>query len=519
MNLSDFERYRASGYTRIPLSCELVADLDNPLSVFMKLADEPYTFLFESVQGGEKWGRYSIIGLPARKIIRIRANNVSISEDELEIENFDVDDPLQWIEQYQTEFKVPDVAGLPSITGGLVGYFGYDTVRYVEPRLGANPHPDPIDNPDILLMVTDALVVFDNLGGKLTVIVLVDPSEPEARLDGLKRVAELHARLRAPLPDRAVSHTVSAVTEDDFESGFTETGYKAAVKRIIDYITQGECMQVVLSQRLVVPFEAPPLDLYRALRTLNPSPYMFYLDLGDHHVVGASPEILVRLEEGEVTVRPLAGTRPRGSTDAADKANEESLLADPKELAEHLMLIDLGRNDIGRIAQTGSVQVTDQFSIERYSHVMHIVSNVVGKLKQGMSPMDVLRATFPAGTLSGAPKVRAMEIIQELEPVKRGVYSGAVGYLSWNGNMDTAIAIRTAVIKNRQLNVQAGAGIVYDSDPESEWQETHSKARAIFRAVTMAQAGMDTRPAMFDELDEVSENSSDEPTSDAGRGI
>lgn len=519
MNPSDFERYRAKGYTRIPLSCELVADLDNPLSVFMKLADEPFTFLFESVQGGEKWGRYSIIGLPASKIIRVRANNVSITQDDVELQNFDVDDPLGWIEQYQTQFKVPEIDGMPRITGGLVGYFGYDTVRYVEPRLGPNPHPDPIDNPDILLMVTDALVVFDNLGGKLTVIVLVDPSEPDARLSGLRRLAALHSRLRAPLPCKATTHTATAVTEDDFESGFTESGFKAAVKRIIEYITQGECMQVVLSQRLVVPFEAPPLDLYRALRTLNPSPYMFYLDLGDHHVVGASPEILVRLEEGEVTVRPLAGTRPRGATVAVDQAHEESLLADPKELAEHLMLIDLGRNDIGRIAQTGSVQVTDQFSIERYSHVMHIVSNVVGKLKQGMSSMDVLRATFPAGTLSGAPKVRAMEIIQELEPVKRGVYSGAVGYLSWNGNMDTAIAIRTAVIKHGQLNVQAGAGIVYDSDPESEWQETHSKARAIFRAVTMAQAGFDSQPALFDELESTPDNVPAKGVTDAGQGV
>lgn len=517
MNSTDFERYRAKGYTRIPLSCELVADLDNPLSVFMKLADEPYTFLFESVQGGEKWGRYSIIGLPASTCIRIRANNISIRENEVETENFEVKDPLQWIEDYQSRFKVPNIDALPSITGGLVGYFGYDTVRYIEPRLGANPHPDPIDNPDILLMVTDALVVFDNLGGKLTLIVLVDPSDTDARLEGLKRVAELHTRLRAPMPVRKATHTATSVSEDDFESGFTESGFKAAVKRIIDYITQGECMQVVLSQRLVVPFEAPALDLYRALRTLNPSPYMFYLNLGDHHVVGASPEILVRLEEDEVTVRPLAGTRPRGASDEIDQANEKSLLADPKELAEHLMLIDLGRNDVGRIAQTGSVKVTDQFSIERYSHVMHIVSNVIGKLKPGMSPMDVLRATFPAGTLSGAPKVRAMEIIQELEPVKRGVYSGAVGYLSWNGNMDTAIAIRTAVIKDGQLNVQAGAGIVYDSDPESEWQETHAKARAIFRAVTMAQAGLDKPPALFDELSTPPARSSDKARSDKGQ--
>lgn len=500
MTPTDFERYRAQGFTRIPLSCELIADLDTPLSTFMKLADQPYTFLLESVQGGEKWGRYSIIGLPARTIVRITGKQVDIETDGKPVSSERVEEPLQWVEDYQARFSVPDIPGLPRITGGLVGYFGYDTVRYIEPRLGENPHPDPIGNPDILLMVADELVVFDNLSGKLTIIVLVDPELPDARQNALARVAELHDRIRQPLPERKQQHAITRVSESDFESGFTEAGYKAAVRKIIDYITQGECMQVVLSQRLSVPFSAPALDLYRSLRTLNPSPYMFYLNLGDHQVVGASPEILVRLEDNEVTVRPLAGTRPRGADEAEDQANEQSLLADPKELAEHLMLIDLGRNDIGRIARTGSVQVTDKFCIERYSHVMHIVSNVMGQLKEGMSAMDVLKATFPAGTLSGAPKVRAMEIIQELEPVKRGVYSGAVGYLSWNGNMDTAIAIRTAVIKDGTLNVQAGAGIVYDSDPDSEWQETHSKARAIFRAVTMAEAGLETRPAQFEEL-------------------
>ena len=497
----EFERYHAQGYTRIPLSCELVADLDNALSVFMKLADTPYSCLFESVQGGEKWGRYSIVCLPARKVIRILANTITISEDDIETERFEVAEPLRWLEEFQSTFKVPDIASLPRITGGLVGYFGYDTVRYVEPRLGSNPHPDPIGNPDILLMVVDELVVFDNLSGKLTLIVLADPSQPHARHKAIERLAELHTKLRKPLAEPVTTHATTQVEESDFHSGFTEAGYKAAVKKIIGYITEGECMQVVLSQRLSVPFEAPPLALYRALRSLNPSPYMFFLNLGDHHVVGASPEILVRLEDNEVTVRPLAGTRPRGATPAEDEAHEKSLLADPKELAEHLMLIDLGRNDVGRIATTGSVNVTDQFNIERYSHVMHIVSNVVGQLKAGMSALDVLKATFPAGTLSGAPKVRAMEIIQELEPVKRGVYSGAVGYLSWNGNMDTAIAIRTAVIKDKQLHVQAGAGIVYDSDPDSEWQETHAKARAIFRAVSLAQAGLDTPPLLFDELD------------------
>ena len=498
MNAHDFERYSAEGFTRIPLSVELIADLDNPLSCFLKCADQPFSFLFESVQGGEKWGRYSIIGLPSRTVIRVRGHAITVEQDAVEIESQTVDDPLEWIAGYQSQFRVPNIAGLPRITGGLVGYFGYDTVRYIEPRLGPNKHPDPLDTPDILLMVTNELVVFDNLSGKLTVIVLAEAGGEAARLEGMKRLAAVHDQIRAPMPSRKRTSSQTKVAEKDFVSGFTEEGYKSAVTQIREYIAAGECMQVVLSQRQSIPFEAPPLDLYRALRTLNPSPYMFYLNLGDHHVVGASPEILVRLEDGEVTVRPLAGTRPRGATDEEDKANEESLLKDPKELAEHLMLIDLGRNDIGRIAEIGSVDVTDKFSVERYSHVMHIVSNVVGKLKEGMQPLDILKATFPAGTLSGAPKVRAMEIIQELEPVKRGVYSGAVGYLSWNGNMDTAIAIRTAVVKNGVLNVQAGAGIVYDSDPDSEWLETQAKARAIFRAVAMATTGIEKRPEMFD---------------------
>lgn len=493
MNPSDFERYRAEGFTRIPFSREIVADLDTPLSTFLKLADEPNSFLFESVQGGEKWGRYSIIGLPSRTTIRIHGNQVRINESGVALEPVMVDEPLSWIEEYQARFRVPTITGLPRITGGLVGYFGYDAVRYIEPRLGPSPHPDPLGNPDILLMVTEELVVFDNLSGTLTLLVLADPEAPEAYTQAQRRLDELHEIMRGRLPVREPYTTDKPKNEADFVSGFTQSAYQQAVETIRQYITDGECMQVVLSQRLSIPFDAPALDLYRALRILNPSPYMFYLDLGDHHVVGASPEILVRLEDNEVTVRPLAGTRPRGASDEQDKAHEESLLDDPKELAEHLMLIDLGRNDIGRIADIGSVEVTDQFSIERYSHVMHIVSNVVGQLKANMSPIDVLKATLPAGTLSGAPKVRAMEILDELEPVKRGIYGGAVGYLSWNGNMDTAIAIRTAVIKQGTLNVQAGAGIVYDSDPETEWMETMAKARAIIRAVSMAESGLDVR--------------------------
>ena len=497
MNPTEFARLAAQGYNRIPLHCEIVADFENPLSTFVKLSNQSYSFLLESVQGGEKWGRYSIIGLPCSTIIRILGHNISVEREGRVTESLEHPDPLGWIEEYQTRFRLPDIEGLPRVTGGLVGYFGYDTVRLVEPRLGPNPHPDPLGNPDILLMEANELVVFDNLSGKLTLLVLVDPDTPDAYHRGVDRLCELNKKLHEPLPKANAQRLTREVNEADFKSSFTEDGYKAAVEKIRQYIKDGECMQVVLSQRLSVPFEAPPLDLYRSLRILNPSPYMFYLHLGDHYVVGASPEILVRLEDDEVTVRPLAGTRPRGMNEAEDLTLEKSLLADPKELAEHLMLIDLGRNDIGRIAQTGSVEVTDKFSIERYSHVMHIVSNVIGKLNDGMSAVDVLRATFPAGTLSGAPKVRALEILQELEVVKRGIYSGAVGYLSWNGNMDTSIAIRTAVIQNQELHVQAGAGIVYDSDPDSEWAETMSKARAIFRAVTMAEAGLDIDPAEY----------------------
>ena len=439
------------------------------------------------MQGGEKWGRYSIIGLPCRKVIRISGYDITILQDGKIAETLTVDDPLNWIEEFQTEYKVPEVEGLPKFNGGLVGYFGYDTVRYIEPRLKNCPNQDELELPDILLMVSDELVVHDNLSGKLYIIVHADKAgydSAQVRLDWLTN--QLDSHIVHPAKSKSVK-----VDEADFVSGFSQNEFEAAVLKAKEYITDGDAMQVVLSQRLSIPFSARPLDLYRALRGLNPSPYMFYLDLGDFHVAGSSPEILTRLEDGEVTVRPIAGTRPRGKTAHEDKLLELELLADPKELAEHLMLIDLGRNDVGRIAKTGSVRLTENMLIERYSHVMHIVSNVIGKLKEGLSAIDVIRATFPAGTVSGAPKIRAMEIIDELEPVKRGVYAGAVGYLSWHGNMDTAIAIRTAVIKDKTLHIQAGAGIVYDSVPKNEWDETMNKGRAVFRAVAMAEAGLD----------------------------
>jgi anthranilate synthase component 1 len=485
-----FDALAKEGYNRIPIVCEVLADLDTPLSVYLKLADGPFSYLFESVQGGEKWGRYSIIGLPCRTLLKVYGHRVVLERDGAIVEEDEVADPLAWIEDFHARFRVAESPHMPRFAGGLVGYFGYDTIRYIEPKLANCPNPDLMGTPDILLMVSDEVVVFDNLSGRLYIIIHLDPTAGETLEEGEARIHALVARMQTGA-QRRVGGPAREVQESDFVSGFTEDGYKQAVDRIKDYILEGDCMQVVLSQRLSIPFEAPPLDLYRALRGLNPSPYMYFLDLDDFQIVGSSPEILTRLEDGVVTVRPIAGTRRRGYTEAEDRALEAELLADPKELAEHLMLIDLGRNDAGRVARVGTVRVTDRMIVERYSHVMHIVSNVVAELKDGMSAIDVLRATFPAGTVSGAPKIRAMEIVDELEPVKRGVYSGAVGYLSWNGNMDTAIAIRTAVIKNNILHIQAGAGIVADSRPDLEWKETMNKGRAVFRAVAQAAAGLE----------------------------
>ena len=478
------------GYNRIPVAREVLADLDTPLSVYLKLAEGPYSYLFESVHGGEKWGRYSIIGLPSKARLEVRGHQVTRYQGDEIIEQREVEDPLAYIEECQQHFRAAEVEGLPRFSGGLVGYFGYDTIRYIEKKLADSSNPDELQTPDILLMVSDELVVFDNLKGRMFVIVHADPTRGDTLVSAETRISELVERMNQGAPRRRFAGS-REVIESDFKSGFTEEGFKQAVDRIKEYILDGDCMQVVVSQRLSIPFHAPPLDLYRALRGLNPSPYMYFLDLGDFQIVGSSPEILTRLEDGIVTVRPIAGTRRRGYSEEEDQALETELLADPKEIAEHLMLIDLGRNDTGRVAKIGTVNLTDKMVIERYSHVMHIVSNVTGELKDGMNAIDVIRATFPAGTVSGAPKIRAMEIIDELEPVKRGIYSGAVGYLAWNGNMDTAIAIRTAVIKDETLHIQAGAGIVADSVPELEWKETMNKGRAIFRAVATAEAGLD----------------------------
>jgi len=490
MTPDEFAALAAQGHNRIPVVCEVLADLDTPLSTYLKLAAGRYSYLLESVEGGEKWGRYSIIGLPCRTVLRVTGHRVTVESDGRLVEEHESADPLEFVDAFRTRYRVASVEGMPRFSGGLVGYFGYDTIRYIEPRLAHCPNPDQLGTPDILLMVSDEVVVFDNLRGRMYVIVHADPTEGGTLAQAEARIADLIRSMQRGAPREGCA-APRRVDEADFVSGFTEAGFKQAVERIKHYILDGDCMQVVLSQRLSIPFQAPPLDLYRALRGLNPSPYMYFLDLGGFQIVGSSPEILTRLEDGVVTVRPIAGTRRRGHTDAEDSALEAELLADPKELAEHLMLIDLGRNDVGRVARIGSVRVTDRMIVERYSHVMHIVSNVVGELRDGMTAIDVLRATFPAGTVSGAPKIRAMEIIDELEPVKRGVYSGAVGYIGWNGNMDTAIAIRTAVIQAGALHIQAGAGVVSDSQPELEWKETMNKGRAVFRAVAMAEAGID----------------------------
>ena len=490
MTPAQFSEYAQQGYNRIPVCREVLADLDTPLSAYLKLADDAYSYLFESVHGGEQWGRYSIIGLPCKTRVKIFGHTIHVERESVATETFEHAQPLQWVEEFRQQYKVPDVPGLPRFNGGLVGYFGYETIGYIEPRLQASNKPDPIGTPDILLMVSQDLLVFDNLSGKMLLLTHADPSHENAYHNAKARLDRLVTKLREPHA-HPKPHAISKhIQETDFVSGFTQQGFEDAVGKAKQYITDGDCMQVVLSQRMSIPFSAAPLDLYRALRCLNPSPYMYYLNLEDFHIVGSSPEILVRLEDNEVTVRPIAGTRRRGETHEQDLELENELLADPKEIAEHLMLIDLGRNDTGRVAKIGSVKLTDKMIIERYSHVMHIVSNVTGELQDGKNAFDVLAATFPAGTVSGAPKIRAMEIIDELEPVKRGIYSGAVGYISWSGNLDTAIAIRTAVIKDQTLHIQAGAGIVYDSVPRNEWDETMNKGRAVFRAVSMAEAGL-----------------------------
>lgn len=490
MTPEHFAELAQQGYNRIPVMREVLADLDTPLSSYLKLASGPYSYLFESVQGGEKWGRYSMIGLPARTVLKAFGDEIQVERDGEIIERHTRADALSFVDEFKQRYCAPELPNLPRFTGGLVGYFAYDCVRYVEPHLKTSAPEDVIGTPDILLSVSDEVLVFDNLAGKLIFVIHANPDVENAFEKANARLDELEAKLRGEIPATpSLSLGMNTHSEAKFQSHFGEKNFHNVVDKIKEYVLSGDTMQVVISQRLSIDFTQEPINLYRALRNLNPSPYMYFMNLGDHHVVGSSPEILARLEDGEVTVRPIAGTRRRGHTQEEDKALEIELVNDPKEIAEHLMLIDLGRNDVGRVAEIGSVKLTDKMVVERYSHVMHITSNVTGKLKAGLDAMDVLRAALPAGTLSGAPKIRAMEIIDEFETEKRGIYGGAVGYISWNGNMDTAIAIRTAVIKDNKLYVQAGAGVVADSVPALEWKETMNKARAIFKAVDMVGSG------------------------------
>ncbi len=484
-----FAALASQGYNRIPFIKEVLADLETPLGVYLKLAQGPYSYFLESVQGGEKWGRYSFIGLPCATVLKVSGANIQVEQHGKVVESSISTDPFSFIAEFQSRYRIPELAVLPRFNGGLVGYFGYDTVRYVEHKVAASAPPDVVNTPDIVLMVSDAVVVFDNLRSKLTLVVYADPSEANAYANAHHKLAELVLQLAKPA-QVPLAATGRVVNESDFVSSFGQEAYEDAVDKIKNYIVAGDVMQVVLAQRMSLPFAGAPLNVYRALRQLNPSPYMVFMDMADFHIVSASPEILARVEDGKITVRPLAGTRKRGQTEIEDQALEKELLTDAKEIAEHLMLIDLSRNDAGRVSKTGSVVVTRQMFVERYSHVMHIASTVESELADNLSALDVLKATLPVGTLSGAPKVRAMEIIDEFEPVKRGIYGGAMGYLSWNGNMDMAIAIRTAVIKNNILYIQAGAGIVADSVPRMEWEETLNKARAMFYAVKLAESGL-----------------------------
>ena len=480
MQFSQFNALVEEGYNHIPLSREVVVDTDTPLALYLKLANTPFTYFLESVQGGEKWGRYSFIGLAAETIIKVNEYEIFVEKNGHLQEKFDVQDPLAWIEDFQEQFKVPQLDNLPDFNGGLVGYFGYEIIRYIEPKLKNIEKKDELNVPDILLMVSNDLLVVDNLTSKVHIITHVSPEDGSFD-DGIAKLDLIESNIKKSFEHDATQS--EKIKSQDFISSFGKNNFVHAVEKVQKYITAGDVMQVVPSQRLSCKFKSNPVELYRQLRILNPSPYMYYLNLDDFAIVGSSPEILTRVDNNNVaTIRPIAGTRSRGKTEEEDKDNEKDLLSDEKEIAEHLMLIDLGRNDLGRIAKTGTVNLTDKMFIERYSHVMHIVSNVECELKDDMSSIDVLRATFPAGTLSGAPKVRAMEIIDEVETLKRNIYSGAIGNLSWHGGMDLAIAIRTAIVKNDVLYVQAGAGIVHDSVPEMEWQETMDKAQALIRA-------------------------------------
>ena len=493
MNQEQYVQLVAQGYNRIPIIREVLADTETPLSVYLKLAKGKNSYFFESVQGGEKWGRYSIIGLPCRTILTVRDKKITIETDGNVQDEFVTDDPFAFLAEFKSRFKVAEITDEQRFSGGLVGYFSYDTVRFVEKKLGPADNKDEIDTPDILLMLSEELVVFDNLRGTISFIINVDPHEVRSFGEAQLRLDRLQNALKTPvaLPLINGGENLSA---HKFKHHFSKSEFEAAVESIKEYIVAGDVMQVVLAQRMSIEFPGDPINVYRALRYLNPSPYMVFFNMGDHQVVSASPEILARVEAGKITVRPLAGTRKRGNSEEEDSAFEEDLLGDQKEIAEHLMLIDLSRNDSGRVSKIGSVTVPKKMFVERYSHVMHIASIVESEIREDKDSLDVLKATLPVGTLSGAPKIRAMQIIDELEPEKRGIFGGAMGYLGWHDNMDMAIAIRTAIVKSGKLYVQAGAGIVADSEPVSEWEETQNKAKAIVLAVELVKNSLSLDP-------------------------
>ncbi|WP_432823143.1 anthranilate synthase component I [Trichloromonas sp.] len=474
----------------IPVYREILADMETPVSAFKKIDDGATSFLLESIEGGEKWARYSFLGSGPGRVFRSRGLNYEILENGLVVAGGPCRDPLDELKAFMAPYRPVQVDGLPRFFGGAVGYLGYDMVRFVEVLPDANP--SEIGAYDSCFLLTEKLLIFDNMRQKIKVVCNVhlppgaDPAAAYRR--GTEQIEAMIEQLRTPLPRARVT---TQVDDQPMQANFTREGFTAAVEKCKEYVRAGDVIQVVLSQRFHGDLgTTDPFDIYRALRTINPSPYMFFLRFGETLVIGASPEVLVRKEGAQVEVRPIAGTRPRGASVDEDRSLESDLLADPKECAEHIMLVDLGRNDLGRVCCTGSVEVSELMVVERYSHVMHIVSNVRGRLQAGKDAFDVFRATFPAGTLSGAPKIRAMEIIDELEPCRREIYGGAVGYFSFSGNMDMAIVIRTLVVQGGQICLQAGAGIVADSDPEAEYQETVNKARGAMTALAMARKGL-----------------------------
>ena len=494
-----FERFceLASGAGVVPVWREFLFDVDTAVTAYAKLAEPPFGFLLESVVGGEQWARYSFLGTRPRSAWRLQDGQVSLWTPEDGWADVEVDDPLGDFDTRLRAEQPAQVEGLPRFWGGAVGYFSYDIVREIE-HLPDSP-ADDLKLPDGLFVFTDIVLAIDNLKGRAMAISAVpvregaDEAELRSAYDSAAdRTADVVSRLeKTPAPSPLFLAPEPDV-DPPFESSMTRTDFEAGVERIREYIRAGDAFQVVLSQRLSVPLGSTPFDLYRGLRSLNPSPYLYFLEFDGVNLVGSSPEVLVRVEDGTVTVRPIAGTRPRGATPEAERAFAEDLLSDQKELAEHRMLVDLGRNDVGRVAEYGSVHVPDLMVVERYSHVMHIVSQVEGRLRDGLGAIDVFKACFPAGTVSGAPKVRAMEIIDELESVRRGPYAGAVGHFNYGGaSMDTAITIRTVLAKDGAAHVQAGAGIVLDSDPSAEFEETLNKARALLRAASMVKGQLE----------------------------